>query len=106
MPFSDDDLELFYREIEARTASNEHVRRATRRVELPVCPTPDKLPFSSPDDARDGIDRLRRHVVGTAPELRFYECACGAWHITSSANLIYRRVPPASSRRRRGKKKR
>ncbi|WP_439032957.1 hypothetical protein [Gordonia terrae] len=107
MPFSDDDLESFYREIEARTASRDQPRRSHRGgIDYPACPTPDKLPFASPADARDGIDRLRRHIIGNAPDLRYYECSCGAWHITSSAQLIHRRVPPPSVRRRKGKKKR
>ncbi|OUC76372.1 hypothetical protein [Gordonia lacunae] len=107
MPFSDDDLEAFYRDVEARTAFRDQHRRARRGgVDYPPCPTPDKLPFASPADAREGIDRLRRHLIGTSPELRYYECSCGAWHITSSAQLIHRRVPPPAARRRKGKKKR
>lgn len=109
MPFSDDDLESFYREIEARTAFHElmHRRpapRSERRIETVECPTPDKLPFSSPADALDGIDRIKRRAVGTL-SLRYYECMCGAWHITSSARLTYRPIPSAP-RRRKGKKKR
>ncbi|GAC55342.1 hypothetical protein [Gordonia amicalis] len=109
MPFSDDDLESFYREIEARTAFHElmHQRpipRPERRIETVECPTPDKLPFSSPADALDGIDRIKRRAVG-ALSLRYYECMCGVWHITSSARLTYRPIPP-EPRRRQGKKKR
>jgi len=108
VPFSDDELEAFYREIEARTAyrelmENRRAERSARRAELPDCPTPDKLPFTSPAAAMDGIERIKARTFGTV-SLRYYECACGRWHITSSAQLTHRPIAPV--RRRKGKKKR
>ncbi|GAB90970.1 hypothetical protein [Gordonia rhizosphera] len=84
MPFSDDDLDAFYREIEARTAA-QPVRRRRRRRARPnaePCPTPDKEAFAAESLAREGIARIKLRT-GPSVGLRCYECACGAWHITS-----------------------
>ncbi|MGV9670895.1 MULTISPECIES: hypothetical protein [unclassified Gordonia (in: high G+C Gram-positive bacteria)] len=93
--FSDDDLEEFYRRVEARTDLTPPRRRRVARPR-PPCPTPDKDAFGSERSAREGIDRItesgRRSLA-----LRCYRCACGAWHITSSPP---RDEPPRSSRRR------
>ncbi|MEE4025729.1 hypothetical protein V1Y59_21775 [Gordonia sp. PKS22-38] len=86
--FSDDDLEAFYRTIEARTAA-QPARRSRRAPDRPAtrsCPTPAKVAFADEHLARESIIAVRRHV-GRRPSLRCYECVCGAWHITSSAQV-------------------
>lgn len=82
MPFSDDDLDAFYREIESRTAGKPTRRPKRAAPDHPGCPTPDKDAFAAEMLARDGIDRIRRRTVGDVT-LRTYRCVCGAWHITS-----------------------
>ncbi|MGC4963526.1 hypothetical protein ACPXCG_22015 [Gordonia sp. DT218] len=85
MPFSDDDLDAFYRDIEARTAASPPRRRRRIGVDrrgVPACPTPEKDAFAAEMPARDSIARIR-HRIPPDVTLRCYECVCGAWHITS-----------------------
>ncbi|MFW0785840.1 hypothetical protein AAFP35_15110 [Gordonia sp. CPCC 206044] len=84
MPFSDDDLDAFYRDVEARTAARPAPRRRSMVSAEPtvICPTPDKEAYVAQAVARDAITRIRRRT-GPSVHLRCYECACGAWHITS-----------------------
>lgn len=80
--FSDDELEEFYRRIEAITDLDAPRRRRPPRAHV-ECPTPYKDAFGSEAAARDGIERIRVHRRAAAT-LRCYRCQCGAWHITSS----------------------
>lgn len=83
MPFSDDDLDAFYRDVEAATAANPARRRkSAHKATAPGCPTPGKDAFAAEVLARDGIDRIRTRTLGDV-HLRTYRCVCGAWHITS-----------------------
>ncbi|MFW0794797.1 hypothetical protein AAFP30_13380 [Gordonia sp. CPCC 205515] len=83
MPFSDDDLDAFYRDVEAATAAKP-VRRAKSKPKTTArgCPTPEKDAFAAEMLARDGIDRIRARTVGGV-RLWTYRCVCGSWHITS-----------------------
>ncbi|ACY21733.1 hypothetical protein Gbro_2492 [Gordonia bronchialis DSM 43247] len=111
-PFSDDELAEFYREIEGRTATGRPRRRTGSRLEpAQPCPTPDKSAFGTHAAALDAIAYSRLHRP-RAPQLRSYRCACGAWHITSSAPRPGFDEPGSSATarsgrvRRKGKKKR
>ncbi|RPA66388.1 hypothetical protein EF294_01700 [Gordonia oryzae] len=95
-PFSDDDLEQFYRGIESRTDATPRHPRRSAPVYRP-CPTPDKDAFGSEAAANEGIGRIRQ-VGRRAPTLRCYRCDCGSWHITSSPPRVQ---PPARDRRGR-----
>lgn len=103
MPFSDDDLDTYYREIEARTATDRDLRRSgtptTARPSPDVsdCPTPDKGSYRSAADAQDTINHIRG-LRPQAPMLSGYRCVCGAWHITSRARPFA--VHDTASRRR------
>nr|WP_040511266.1 hypothetical protein [Gordonia soli] len=90
MPFSDDELEEFYRRIEARTAAQVGRRVPRHRRPLLACPTPDKEAYRDEESARSGVYRIRERSRGDL-RLRIYHCACGSWHITSSPDLWFRR---------------
>ncbi|HNP56328.1 MAG TPA: hypothetical protein PK331_03675 [Gordonia sp. (in: high G+C Gram-positive bacteria)] len=102
--FDDDELERYYRRIEARTESaradeghREQRSAAPRRKKLirggpdrdrtsgessATCPTPDKEGHADPDAAWLAVAVLRAGRIRT-PELDVYRCRCGLWHITS-----------------------
>ncbi|AFA73454.1 hypothetical protein GPOL_c24250 [Gordonia polyisoprenivorans VH2] len=101
MPFSDDDLEQFYRGVEARTDLTPRRRRRPAPV-YRDCPTPYKDAFGSEAAAIEGIGRIRQ-VGRRAPTLRCYRCDCESWHITSSPP---REEPPRPPRGRRGRHRR
>ncbi|MGV9711341.1 hypothetical protein ACWDTI_11825 [Gordonia sp. NPDC003424] len=82
MPFSDDDLDAYFREMESRTAAKPARRPRSAKPAQVGCPTPEKDAFAAEMLARDGIDRIRHRTVGDV-RLRTYRCVCGAWHITS-----------------------
>ncbi len=88
MPFSDDELDRYYRDIEARTAAvrpsvpNRDAGGARPVNNARGCPTPDKKPYRSAVDARDTIRHIQT-VRSDVPPLNAYQCGCGAWHITS-----------------------
>ncbi|GAA1480194.1 hypothetical protein GCM10009624_06340 [Gordonia sinesedis] len=100
-PFADDDLDEFYRRIEALTAARPR-RRRPARPSYDACPTPDKEPFGTERAALDGIDRIAR--VRRYTGLRCYRCACGAWHITSSPPRPERLATRRSRRGSRGRR--
>lgn len=98
--FSDEELEQFYRRVEALTEMTP-TRRQRRPPLPPECPTPYKDAFRSEADARDGISRIRTRVLGRdSPSLRCYLCTCRSWHITSSPP---RDDLPARTQSRRGR---
>ncbi|EGD56222.1 hypothetical protein [Gordonia neofelifaecis] len=86
MPFDDDELEEFYRNIEARTSAA-HARPRKRKREVPAivfaCPTPEKIAYPSLAAVTGAILAIARQSR-TRPTLRSYECVCGAWHLTSA----------------------
>ncbi|NDK91178.1 hypothetical protein GYA93_16555 [Gordonia desulfuricans] len=100
-PFSDDDLEEFYRRIEILTDLTPTRRAPRRPAPIIDCPTPYKDAFVSEGTAREGIDRIRQ-AGRRAPNLRCYHCRCGRWHITSSPprDDLPRRVEHRRGRRR------
>lgn len=86
--FDDDELERYYREIEARTASHDTAataRRLHRKVAdaFTGCPTPSKTAFRSRADAAAAITTMSSGTWRTV-SLRTYRCQCGWWHLTSS----------------------
>lgn len=86
MPFDDDELEEFYRRIESRTAAA-NARPRKRRRQVPrvqfACPTPEKIAYPSQAAVTGAILAVARNSRGR-PNLRSYECVCGAWHLTSA----------------------
>ncbi|MFT4125253.1 MAG: hypothetical protein QM662_03385 [Gordonia sp. (in: high G+C Gram-positive bacteria)] len=97
--FADDELEEFYRQIEIRTALTPQRRRGSTSRHR-ACPTPGKEAFRSEGAARGGIDRIRQSGRA-APNLRWYRCDCGSWHITSSPPRDEEQWRPGRRRRRR-----
>lgn len=85
MAFDDDELDAFYRSIEARTAQRAPRRRPARPpLSTPKvrCPHPEKTGY--PD--RAGVTAAilaRRHAQPSSARLWCYECVCGRWHLTS-----------------------
>ena len=87
--FDDDELEAYYRMIEARSDARERRRRRNTPAisyDEPVCPTPEKLAYP-PLAAVTGAIRAVGRSSRKPPTLRCYECRCGAWHLTSSRRI-------------------
>ena len=94
-PFADDELDEFYRRIEAGTQYSGRKRSTssrssparssqTRPTPTPACPTPEKDAYRNVHEVDAAVTRIR--VAGrTTPTLRSYECVCGSWHLTSRA---------------------
>ncbi|WP_132994279.1 hypothetical protein [Gordonia zhaorongruii] len=82
--FDDDELERYYRRIEAGTAAA-HARRSRPRREVPdvvfTCPTPEKIAYEDLAAVTGAILAITRQ--SRSRSLRCYECACGSWHLTS-----------------------
>ncbi|MGB6247064.1 MULTISPECIES: hypothetical protein [Gordonia] len=85
MPFDDDELEEYYRRIEAGTRAAAAKPRRRPRV-VPVaglrCPTPEKIAYPTSAAVAGAILAIARDSNGRTT-LRSYECSCGAWHLTS-----------------------
>lgn len=80
-PFADDELDEFYRRIEANTTQQP---RRNRTPSNPTCPTPQKDAYLNVHAVDEAIIRIR--AAGRAvPTLHSYECVCGSWHLTSRA---------------------
>ncbi|MBM7369386.1 hypothetical protein [Gordonia hydrophobica] len=85
MPFDDDELETYYRRIEAQTAAANARPRKHKREVPPVqftCPTPEKIAYPSLAAVTGAILAIARQSP-SRPSLRSYECRCGFWHLTS-----------------------
>ena len=93
--FDDEELEEYYRRIEALTFDVPGAVRRYRRPGTPAsratpvppkavhgCPTPDKAAYRDENEARAAILAIRATSRRTAV-LRCYPCACGSWHLTS-----------------------
>lgn len=99
--FSDDELDEFYRSVEARTASNARPARSPAAPDPALgCPTPTKDAYRSRVDAEDAI-AYARATRRTDTPLRTYRCVCGRWHITSSPEMIPTTPKPSRRGRRR-----
>ncbi|MFT3662404.1 MAG: hypothetical protein QM809_13765 [Gordonia sp. (in: high G+C Gram-positive bacteria)] len=87
--FDDDELEAYYRMIEARSAERGRPRRRREkavRYEPPTCPTPEKIAYPTLAAVTGAILAVSRSSR-QSPTLRCYECRCGAWHFTSSRRV-------------------
>ncbi|MGB3604772.1 hypothetical protein [Gordonia sp. (in: high G+C Gram-positive bacteria)] len=92
MPFDDDDLEAYYRRVEARTSANSSRSRKRERVVPAVqfeCPTPEKIAYPTLAAVTGAILAIARQSRDR-PSLRSYECKCGSWHLTSAVPRPYR----------------
>ncbi|GAB37868.1 hypothetical protein [Gordonia sputi] len=87
-PFADDELDEFYRRIEAGTQQPSRKRssptQSSRTSRTPACPTPEKDAYRDVHEVDAAVSRIRA-AGRTAPVLRSYECICGSWHLTSRA---------------------
>lgn len=84
--FDDDELEAYFAQIEARTAARNARRRRREQpvvYEPPACPTPEKIAYPTLAAVTGAILAITSSSR-SAPALRSYECACGAWHLTRS----------------------
>ncbi len=104
-PFADDELDEFYRRIEAGTAHSGHRRsspsRSSQTRSSQSRSSPGGLSDTEKDAYRDvhevdaAVTRIRA-AGRSGPTLRSYECVCGSWHLASRAVEI-----PDKRRRRK-----
>ena len=105
-PFADDELDEFYRRIEAGTAHSGHRRSSPSRSSqtrssqsgsspTAACPTPEKDAYRDVHEVDAAVTRIRA-AGRSGPTLRSYECVCGSWHLTNRAVEI-----PDKRRRRK-----
>ncbi|MFT4200660.1 hypothetical protein [Gordonia sp. (in: high G+C Gram-positive bacteria)] len=85
--FDDDELERYYRRIEARTEAGPGPAKQRRDPvaddgDVLDCPTPGKTGHPGEDAAWLAVAVIRAGRLHT-PDLDVYRCRCGLWHITS-----------------------
>lgn len=53
-----------------------------------TCPRPDKRALTE-DDAKAHVEVARRKLN---PDIRAYQCACGAWHVGKNLQAFEKRI--------------